>query len=434
VRLEPSPPRGLPASFAAFPGCLPPERDYPGFSIPRGVLLDPTFGHGTEPTIVAGEPELAAGVHEPLEPRSAHASRKSSGWKATLTFSCLLHAAAALAFLSADPGVLVEGSQDTGLLMLGNAAQDQSAAGEPFPDAMQVTLVTMLAPRPVETVEAVAVDAIPAETVAALPVQPEPAKPVEAEKVPVEQAAAESPVLDTVEAEEAPAVVPPAAPVPSILTANAVSPSAEAVLPVQSVEPVESEPALAEAVALPESPEKPKAVVKAAVQPAKKAEKQPPTHKKAQVEPDDKAKAKAPKAEKVAKQAGSGGKGGADARRGLATGDARGTKTEAGNGGKLTAAGNAAISNYPGKVAAKLKRAARGLGASTRGRARGDVRVSFTVIASGDVVGVKVAASSGSPELDKAALAVVRRAAPFPPIPPEAGRKSWTFTLPLGVR
>ena len=60
----------------------------------------------------------------------------------------------------------------------------------------------------------------------------------------------------------------------------------------------------------------------------------------------------------------------------------------------------------------------------------GDIIV---VDAGGGVGGIRVIRSSGSPELDQAALAVVRRAAPFPPIPPQAGRSSWAFTLPLGT-
>ena len=41
--------------------------------------------------------------------------------------------------------------------------------------------------------------------------------------------------------------------------------------------------------------------------------------------------------------------------------------------------------------------------------------------------------SSNGITAHNAALAIVRRAAPFPPIPPEAGRKNWAFTLPLGT-
>ena len=34
-------------------------------------------------------------------------------------------------------------------------------------------------------------------------------------------------------------------------------------------------------------------------------------------------------------------------------------------------------------------------------------------------------------ELDQAAVETVQRAAPFPPIPPETGRASWPFTVPM---
>ena len=91
------------------------------------------------------------------------------------------------------------------------------------------------------------------------------------------------------------------------------------------------------------------------------------------------------------------------------------------------------MSNYPGKVLAKLRRAMRGISRGVRAKAQNDVHVSFVVDAAGGVGGVRVVQSSGSPELDRAAVEMVHRAAPFPPIPPEAGRASWQFTLPLGV-
>jgi protein TonB len=48
----------------------------------------------------------------------------------------------------------------------------------------------------------------------------------------------------------------------------------------------------------------------------------------------------------------------------------------------------------------------------------GLVRVGFSIGRSGEVTGVRIAASSGAAALDAAALAAVRRAAPFPPVPP----------------
>lgn len=109
-------------------------------------------------------------------------------------------------------------------------------------------------------------------------------------------------------------------------------------------------------------------------------------------------------------------------------------RAEAGAGRQQTRPGNAAVSNYPGKVVTKLKRALRYPPAARRDRLRGEVLIRFTVLASGSIDGVRVARSSGSPVLDKAALDTVRRAAPFPDIPPAAGRSSWAFSVPLSFR
>ena len=89
------------------------------------------------------------------------------------------------------------------------------------------------------------------------------------------------------------------------------------------------------------------------------------------------------------------------------------------------------LSNYPGKVAAKLRRALRYPAEAKRQKLRGQVRVSFVVSAGGGVSSIRVVSSSGSPILDRAALETVRRAAPFPSIPDGAGRSSWPFTVPL---
>ena len=82
---------------------------------------------------------------------------------------------------------------------------------------------------------------------------------------------------------------------------------------------------------------------------------------------------------------------------------------------------------------AKLRRAARGISRGARMKAQRDVHIAFVVNASGGPGGIRIVQSSGSAALDQAALDTVARAAPFPPIPPEAKRSSWRFTLPLGV-
>lgn len=88
--------------------------------------------------------------------------------------------------------------------------------------------------------------------------------------------------------------------------------------------------------------------------------------------------------------------------------------------------GNAAAANYPGKVYAKIAR--------TRQRnagGKGVTHVSFHVTASGQAVSVTVSRSSGNATVDKAALAHVKRAAPFPK--PPAGART-RFVIPLEFR
>lgn len=82
----------------------------------------------------------------------------------------------------------------------------------------------------------------------------------------------------------------------------------------------------------------------------------------------------------------------------------------------------------------EISRAVRRIPARDRKRAERDVHIAFTVTAGGGLGGVSIARSSGSSALDSAAIAAVRRAAPFPPIPDGAGRRSWQFSFPLGIR
>lgn len=126
-------------------------------------------------------------------------------------------------------------------------------------------------------------------------------------------------------------------------------------------------------------------------------------------------------ASKVSSSSGSGGSAQATAQKG-------GSQRK----GKGKTAGNSDVTNYPAKVQRKLMRAVR----TPRGvrKARGNVVVHFTVRKNGSVSGVKLARSSGSAPFDQAVLKAVQRASPFPPIPDAARKKSWTFTLPVGMR
>jgi protein TonB len=60
--------------------------------------------------------------------------------------------------------------------------------------------------------------------------------------------------------------------------------------------------------------------------------------------------------------------------------------------------------------------------------------LSFTITADGGVTGARVSRSSGDAKLDQAGLNILAKASPFPPIPAEAGRKSWKMTVPVDFR
>ena len=99
-------------------------------------------------------------------------------------------------------------------------------------------------------------------------------------------------------------------------------------------------------------------------------------------------------------------------------------------GSKNGKVGNAAVSNYPGKVRSKLARAAR----SVRAKGRGEVIVAFAVSSNGNVRSARVARSSGVASVDQAALQAISKASPFPPIPDNAGRSTWEFSIPLAFK
>lgn len=89
-------------------------------------------------------------------------------------------------------------------------------------------------------------------------------------------------------------------------------------------------------------------------------------------------------------------------------------------------AGRAVISNYRGRVQSHLARYKSSPGNGVRGR----VVVSFQISRSGGVRGVRLVRGSGNGTIDRAALSMVRRASPFPPIP-AAGPSNMQFTVPV---
>ena len=117
-----------------------------------------------------------------------------------------------------------------------------------------------------------------------------------------------------------------------------------------------------------------------------------------------------------------------NARAGQADGRDEGRAPVAGarQSNRAAQAGNAAVSNYPGKVYARIRR--------TRQRpaeGRGTARIRFSITASGGLGAIRVASSSGSAAIDQVALDHIRRSAPFPR-PPAGAQRS--FVIPVRVQ
>ncbi|WP_298864151.1 TonB family protein [uncultured Sulfitobacter sp.] len=85
---------------------------------------------------------------------------------------------------------------------------------------------------------------------------------------------------------------------------------------------------------------------------------------------------------------------------------------------RATKAGNAAASNYPGQVMRRISRQSK-----PRVRSKGTAVVAFTISSGGGLARVSIARSSGSAALDKAAIGLIRKAAPFPRPPAGAQRQ-----------
>ncbi|WP_167645798.1 cell envelope integrity protein TolA [Mameliella alba] len=130
-----------------------------------------------------------------------------------------------------------------------------------------------------------------------------------------------------------------------------------------------------------------------------------------------------PKAKPRAKPAPQGGGAARNARASNPTGNDAAKARNSGNNGRKAAPGNAAASNYPGLVMRKLSRAGR-----PRVNARGTAVVAFSISSGGGLASLSLARSSGSSALDRAALGVVRSAAPFPQ-PPNGARRSFSIQI-----
>ena len=123
--------------------------------------------------------------------------------------------------------------------------------------------------------------------------------------------------------------------------------------------------------------------------------------------------------------------GGAESWRGALTGSRQGKSVSTTKGKADKGSGDASVSSYPGSVARKLGAALRYPAGAKAARLTGEATVHFAVDRSGRATSVSIVASSGFDVLDKAAIAAVGRASPFPPIPAAADRRDWPFTVTL---
>ncbi|PWW03842.1 protein TonB [Hoeflea marina] len=320
-------------------------------------------------------------------------------WTAALALSAIAHVAVAGLFEPVEPAVEIAGGSPVVLSLAGNSFSDMMASGE--------AVETLEAVTEPSAEEAVAVD--------------EPAEPVTAEAVeaaePVDVAAASAvieaaPAPPETQAVETATPVQPEVAVEAEPVAEVAAIAADVAIAAPAATVVEAEPDPVAEMEIPLPVARP--VPEPEPKTASAAEKPRPVKAKpAKARPKPPAKPKA--------QAGNGGQSNANATRG-------GARAASGNSAR---AGNAAVSNYPGKVASKLRRALRYPAEARSQRIRGEAVVGFVVASSGSVSGVRLVRSSGSSLLDTAAIETVRRAAPFPPIPGGAGRSSWPFSVPV---
>lgn len=99
-----------------------------------------------------------------------------------------------------------------------------------------------------------------------------------------------------------------------------------------------------------------------------------------------------------------------------------------------SAAAKEARQSWGGQIRGEIDRQKRFPAAARSAGLQGKVRLALTVRGDGALLAVQLAASSGQPLLDEAALSAARAAAPFPPAPAKMGgarSESYTFRLAL---
>lgn len=289
---------------------------------------------------------------------------------ACFSLAILCHGSLALALIE-RPEPRIEGAVATAQVRLGNAFEDMAAG----------TLVPVAA----ET----AVQQRDADTTAPQPIRPETAAPAE-KAVPPGKARA-------LPADKSAPIRPTAA--------RPADPERQDATPAERAAPV----IMARLEAVETEAETPKNALR--------PKERPPVPDPAP--PRKPAKNRAPEPRPEAKA----GNAARDARAGEAQGAKGAQAREAGKDGRQQVAGNAAASNYPGLVMRHLSRAGK-----PRVRARGAAVIGFTIGPAGRLASLSLTRSSGSPDLDRAALAVVRDAGDFP-APPAGARRAFSIRI-----
>lgn len=152
---------------------------------------------------------------------------------------------------------------------------------------------------------------------------------------------------------------------------------------------------------------------KHAPKPAPKAKPRPPEPRREAAKPKPKPKPQkhGNNAERTANRGSTSGQQGAKATR-QGGGNARSKKS-----------GNAAVTNYPGKVRRCVSR-----GSRPRGAGRGTAVVAFRVASSGQLTNVGLARSSGNSRLDRIAVQAIKRVGRCP-APPPGARRSYSIKV-----
>ena len=176
--------------------------------------------------------------------------------------------------------------------------------------------------------------------------------------------------------------------------------------------PPEPEPEADEAEpAEPEEPEELPEVLESTAQEAEPLP-PPPPPKKAEAKPRPKPAAPQPAAGPPAESSqvgpGRGGEGG---------GSGRGTRD--------------AMRAYQAQVRRKLERNKKYPATAQARKITGVATVSFTIHRSGSVSGVRLASGSGHAILDDEVMALISRASPLPPIPPEISANAISLSVPI---